>query len=803
MKTLTAAAEQARQRSWVGVRYRLTLTLWRDRYGTHPYTFTTRWSDRDELTPAVVRPRPVEDRWLRAGPGLGPDWVVPATGGPWDAFRIARRGQIQLGDRTRRALVRYAPWIPPGNQRATVTLPAGCSLLGAAEAGVALRLTPAADGYLVTAGTGADIDLSPTVGLRILVAGALTGAVWQRDDIVWDPEDRLTAEVLDLTGGDRLITVRRNDVVLGQYRDTSVPGPFVGGGLGLTAVSHGGSEGLPLGPLVGGAIPSPPATTAVAWQGLVLAWDGIEDALAPTNPAISIGHLALVLDNTRAVDGIETGIIARDVMPAEGWPEPPTVPARRVSDLFRIGTNAGGYDLGTSEAILEVAFEGHDPATDAVRLFRLMLDDLEDVTEDTVRLNCSGIELAYEDWDTLLRITTDRFPDAAPEAVGQVVPLLCGDLHRAKVYFVQAGMLDRLRVEVPETQAAPFWLQLSEPEKVRRLPVPGQLQIEAEVLTYDQTRPYGTATEIATVHITERAARGTSPAPHRAGVEARALSSSGMTPEYVGIIGQNRSGLGTQSWTQVYSDGMAKEPTAAPAHTVELGNTTLWPGQSLAVVRFASTAISGELPGAGVLVAEQGFAGMRAPVAYYPVVPGAYNVLLPANPQGQSHWARYLYVGHLQQGPPNTSILWNVYRGLFRFSVADLTTMPPSLAWWTIGPLPEGGIWPAVGSAARLVEVDWPQALGAGAATAAIRQDYGVIMPAWPGYDHRVDQQWTADVSPSLDAAQSEGRTILTFRLQVIDETPIADGTPGSVVPWGLPAREDGGPSVGAAVPVS
>jgi hypothetical protein len=800
MKTLTAAAEQARSRSWVAVRYRLTLTLWRDRYGTHPYTFTTRWADRDELTPAVVPPRPVEDRWLRAGPGLGPDWVVPATGGPWDAFRLARRGQIQLGDRTRRALVRYAPWIPPGNQRATVTLPAGCSLLGAAEAGLALRLTNAADGYLVTAGTGADIDLSPTVGLRILVAGALTGAVWQRDDVVWEPEDRLTAEVLDLTGGDRLITVRRNDVVLGQYRDTSLPGPFTGGGLGLTAVSHGGSEGLPLGPFVGGAIPAPPTATATAWQGLVLAWDGIEDALAPTNPAIAIGHLRLVLDNTRPVDGIETGIISRGVEPTAGWPPPPTFPARRVSDLLRVGMNAGGYDLGTSEALLEVTFEGHDPATEAVRLFRLMLDDLEDVSEDTVTLNCSGVELAYEDWDTLLRITTDRFPDAAPEAVGQVVPLLCGDLHRAKVHFVQAGMLDRLRVEVPETQAAPFWLQLSEPEKVRRLPVPGQLQIEDEVLTYDQTRPYGTATEIATVHITERAARGTSRAAHRAGAEVRALSSSGMTPEYVGIIGQNRAGLATQSWTQVYSDGMAKDAAASPAHTVELANTTLWPGQSLAVVRFASTAVSGvPEPTAAIVVAEQGLAGMRAPVAYYPVVPGRYNVLTPASGDLAAVW---LIVGHFQhwQPEPEQSFVWNAYRSLFRFNVAGWAA-PMQLAWWTIGPMANGTVMPPAAGSVRVLEVDWPAALALGAATAAIRHDYGVVIPPWPGYDHTIHNQWGVDVSPSLEAAVAEGRTILTFRLQLTDETPIPDETPGTTWPWLLPVRMDGGPSIGQAPP--
>jgi hypothetical protein len=765
MKTLTAAAEQARQRSWVAVRYRLTLTLWRDRYGAAPVSFTTRWSDRDELTPAVVRPRPVEDRWLRAGPGLGPDWLVPATGGPWDAFRIARRGQIQLGDRTRRALVRYAPWIPPGNQRATVTLPAGCSLLGAAEAGVALRLTNAADGYLVTAGTGADVDLSPTVGLRILVAGALTGAVWQRDDIVWEPEDRLTAEVLDLTGGDRLITVRRNHVVLGQYRDTSLPVPFTGGGLGLTAVSPGGSEGLPLGPFVGGAIPAPPATTAVAWQGLVLAWDGIEDALAPTNPAISIGHLALQLDNTRPVDGTPGG------------------PVARVSDLFRIGTNTGGYDVGTSEALLEVAFEGQDPATEAVRLFRLMLDDVEDVTEDTVVLNCSGVELAYEDWDTLLRITTDRFPDCAPESVGQIIPLLCGDLHRARAWFVQAGIIDRLRVEVPSSQFQPFWLQLSEPERVRRLPGSGQLQIGEEVMTYDQTRPYGTAEEIATVHVTQRAQRNTVAVTHRAGAEVWALSSSGQTSEYVAVLGQNRPGLSTQAWSQVYADGMAKDAASPPAHTIELANTTLWPPHSLVVARFAPTAVGGDI----LRAVEWGVASH----AYQTPPPTAWQtyMLVPAfgfwETKPNSHF-QCLFVGH--EGYPEFQ---TTYSALIRFSLVAGPVPSPPPVWFECASME---MWPwswwRYGDCI-LEELIWDSALSLEAATAPVRRNLGIIpamtQAALGDFHHQVD------VAASVNDALAAGRPFLVFRIRLENLAHSAYGNSDNAGPHVIPVRPEPG----------
>jgi hypothetical protein len=757
MKTLTAAAEQARQRSWVAVRYRLTLTLWRDRYGAAPVSFTTRWADRDELTPAPIQPRPVEDRWDRADPGLGPDWLVPTTGGPWDGFTLGHRGEVRLGDPTRRALVRYAPWTPPTGQAlaTTVRIPCGPGL-GAAETGLALRLSDAATGYLITAGTG-HVD-TPTLAIRTLAAGVVSAPVWTRTDVDWEPGDRLHAQI-ETVGSADVLTVRRNDVVVGQWTAAGV----LTGGLGLTAWSPSDPHWTALGPVTGGALRTPPTATAVGWQGLVLAWDGIEDALAPTNPAISIGHLALQLDNTRSVDGTPGG------------------PVARVSDLFRIGTNTEGYDLGTSEALLEVAFEGQDPATEAVRLFRLMLDDVEDVSEDTVTLNCSGVELAYEDWDTLLRITTDRFPDAQPEAVGQVVPLLCGDLHRARVWFVQAGLIDRLRMEVPETQAVPFWLQLSEPERVRRLPVPGQLQIEGEVLTYDQTRPYGTATEIATVHITERGARETTPAAHRAGAEVRALSSSGQTPEYIGIIGQNRSGLATQSWTQVYSDGMAKDAAAAPAHTVELANTTVWPGQSLAIVRFASTGVGGPPPLVAVDWGEAAHV-MGAPPPSTWQTEGFITWGHPTIPH-----VAVVSAGHnWPVGYPDATGTITTHYAMVRFSLTagPVPPAPVYLEWWTTGEYP----WIPAGNII-LDEVDWTTALSLEAVTAPIRHSYGIVMrtpmagfrgdePVYPG---DVRYQW--GIAPSLDAAQAEGRTMLTFRWR--PELDPIEHFPGAGV-WGL-----------------
>jgi hypothetical protein len=733
MKTLTAAADEARQRSWVAVRYRLTLTLWRDRYGAAPVSFTTRWADRDELTPAPVQPRPVEDRWDRAGPSLGPGWLVPTAGGPWDAFRLGPRGEVRLGDPTRRGLVRYAPWTPPAGQAlaTTVRIPCGPGL-GAAETGVALRLSDAATGYLITAGTG-HVD-TPTLAIRTLSAGVVSAPTWSRADVLWEPGDRLQAQA-ETVGSADVLTIRRNDVVVGQWAAAGV----LTGGLGLTAWSPTDPHWTALGPVTGGALAAPPAATAIAWEGLVLAWDGIEDALAPTDPAIAIGHLRLVLDNTRPVEGTPGG------------------PVARVSDLFRVGRNMSGYDLGTSEALLEVAFEAHDPATEAVRLFRLMLDDVEDVSEDTVTLNCSGVELAYEDWDTLLRITTDRWPDAAPEAVGQVVPLLCGDLHRAPVRFVQAGIIDRLRLEVPESQTAPFWLQLSDPERVRRLPVPGQLQIDQEVFVYDQTRPYGTATEIATVHITERASRSTDVATHRSGAEVRALSSSGQTSEYIGLIGQNRPGLTTQSWTQVYADGLAKDLAAPPAHTVELANTTLWPPHSLALVRFAATAVGGPT----LRPVEWGFAtvpyGASSPIEWHT----GRLIQWGESPAGGSvPTVPSIFVGH--EGPVGYANFDKTHYALVRFSLLAGIVPEPEvwLDFWTVGCYP--WLWWAYGDVG-LHELVWDQALSADAATAPVRRSHGVAMGQVAAPDH----QWYMRVTESVTDAQGAGRTFIVFRWQL------------------------------------
>jgi hypothetical protein len=759
MKTLTAAADQARQRSWVAVRYRLTVTLWRDRYGATPVSFTTRWADRDELTPAPVQPRPVEDRWDRTGPSLGPDWVAPTTGGPWDAFRLGPRGEVRLGDPTRRALVRYAPWTPPAGQAlaTTVRIPCGPGL-GAAETGLALRLSDAATGYLITAGTG-HVD-TPTLAIRTLSAGVVSAPVWTRTDIAWEPGDRLHAQV-ETVGSADVLTVRRNDVVVGQWTAVGV----LTGGLGLTAWSPSDPHWTALGPVTGGALVASPAPTAVAWQGLVLAWDGIEDALAPTNPAISIGHLALQLDNTRPVDGTPGG------------------PVGRVSDLFRIGTNTGGYDLGTSEALLEVAFENQDPATEAVRLFRLMLDDVEDMSEDTLTLNCSGVELAYEDWDTLLRITTDRFPDCAPESVGQIIPLLCGDLHRARAWFVQAGIIDRLRVEVPSSQFQPFWLQLSEPERVRRLPGSGQLQIGEEVLTYDQTRPYGTAEEIATVHITQRAQRNTVAVTHRAGTEVWALSSSGQTSEYVAVLGQNRPGLPTQAWSQVYADGMAKDAATPPAHTIELANTTLWPPHSLVVARFAPTAVGGDI----LRAVEWGVASHAyqtpPPTTWWPYM------VVPAfgfwETKPNSHF-QCLFVGH--EGYPEFQ---TTYSALIRFSlVAGPVPVPPPVwfecasmemwpySWWRYGDC-------------LLEELVWDAALSLEAATAPVRRNLGIIpamtQAALGDFHHQVD------VAASVNDALAAGRPFLVFRIRLDNLAHSAYGNSDNAGPHVIPVRPEPG----------
>jgi hypothetical protein len=741
MKTLTAAAEQARQRSWVAVRYRLTVTLWRDRYGTAPASFTTRWADRDELTPAPIQPRPVEDRWDRAGPSLGPGWVVPATGGPWDPFRLGPRGEVRLGDPTRRALVRYAPWTPPTGQAVatTVRIPCGPGL-GPAETGVALRLSDGATGYLITAGTSH--AETPVLAIRTLSAGVVSAPVWTRTDVEWEPGDRLHAQI-ETVGSADVLTIRRNDVMVGQWTASGV----LAGGLGLTAWSPTDPHWTALGPVSGGALRTPPAATAVAWQGLVLAWDGIEDALAPTNPAISIGHLGLQLDNTRPVDGTPGGPIAR------------------VSDLFRIGRNTSGYDLGTSEALLEVAFEGQDPATEAVRLFRLMLDDVEDVTEDAVTLNCSGVELAYEDWDTLLRITTDRFPDAAPESLGQIIPVLCGDLHRARAWFVQAGIIDRLRVEVPSSQFPPFWLQLSEPERVRRLPVSGQLQIGEEVLTYDQTRPYGTAEEIATVHVTQRAQRNTVAITHRAGAEVWALSSSGQTSEYVAVLGQNRPGLPMQAWSQVYADGMAKDAASPPAHTIELANTTLWPPHSLVVARFAPTAVGGDI----LRAVEWGIAShpYQTPP---PTTWTTYN-LVPAfafwETKPNSHF-QCLFVGH--EGYPEFQ---TTYSALIRFSLVAGPVPSPPPVWFECASMDISpwSAWSRYGDCI-LEELVWDAALSLEAATAPVRRNFGIIPGMTQGalgdFHHQVD------VAASVNDALAAGRPFLVFRIRLESLGPTA-----------------------------
>ena len=325
-----------------------------------------------------------------------------------------------------------------------------------------------------------------------------------------------------------------------------------------------------------------PRTTAPfeQWLPLVLDWGTIGDALNPQDGGVEVAAFDVTLDNTRPIGG-----------------------AARFSDLLRAGRSTGGYDLPFSPAELLQVFRGLD-SNDRTRLFRLVVEELGAVTDAVVELHLSGIELVLEDRNRLPRITTDLFPFAAPGAVGQSVPLLMGNLRRVPLLFVRAGLIDKLRLPIKATEPGDGGrLVLSTPDIVRRFPPQGLVQLKIKVTPASgSTSSSGIGSNALADFITSTAENieynGTDPATASLlGIKrgARSTLSGEADPgtdvyqvldEFWGVAGINLGPSAASAFTAVYCDGMAKEPTTPPQHTFEIANTTVWPGESVNLVKF-------------------------------------------------------------------------------------------------------------------------------------------------------------------------------------------------------------------------
>jgi hypothetical protein len=324
--------------------------------------------------------------------------------------------------------------------------------------------------------------------------------------------------------------------------------------------------------------PEPPSTNGATmtppteqWLPLVQSWGGLEDAIDPPTGGVAVAAFDVTLDNTMPIAGVA-----------------------RFSDLMRAGRNETGYDFPFSPAELYQVFEGV-AQTSRHRLFRLVVEELTPITEQRVTLKLSGIELVFEDLNSLPVIDTFTFPGAAPEAVGQTVPWLAGRIRNIPVLFTEAGIVDKLRLPITEKDPpAGGVLHLSTPDKVRRMPSSGVVQVgvtlkTASALGAHQTEciAYGATDPVAAdlLQVT-RGERDTLAGAAPAGTDVYQL-----IPEYIGVVGVNLGPQASQTLTTVYSDGMAKDAMAAPKHVIEMANTTYWPPYSLTLVRFEGGAM--------------------------------------------------------------------------------------------------------------------------------------------------------------------------------------------------------------------
>lgn len=291
------------------------------------------------------------------------------------------------------------------------------------------------------------------------------------------------------------------------------------------------------------------------WTGIVADWGAIGDQLNPVDPSATVGTLDVTLRNHVAIGGVP-----------------------RFTDLIRHGKNGTGYDQAFGDATLYVVFKGGSLG-DEVKLFSLMTEEVSDI-RGTVScvLRMSGRELAIEDRDALLRITTDRFPFASPTAIGQPIPLAFGVIKQMPVLWAVAGLLDKLRADMTATNPLDGGVLFgSSPDIVGRLPATGRIQIDAEQIQYASLDVGNAAFQGIT-----RGVNSTAKAGHQVGAPIVQVLS-----KFIAIVWENRPNYPGSAITGVYfRDGTFKDPSVIPRHVLKLQDVTTWPGKNLCTVHF-------------------------------------------------------------------------------------------------------------------------------------------------------------------------------------------------------------------------
>jgi hypothetical protein len=290
------------------------------------------------------------------------------------------------------------------------------------------------------------------------------------------------------------------------------------------------------------------------WVPLVENWGDVGDALNAIDTSGTVATLDLTLRNHVRVGG-----------------------AARFSDLVRHGNNSAGYDLASGNATLKLLFRG-GAADDAVKVFDFRLEELAEITDESCRLHMSGRELAIEDRDGMLRITTDRFPYASPTAIGQPIPYVFGVVKQMPVLWAVAGLVDKLRQDMtPQFPTDGGVLYGSSPDIVGRLPSAGRLQIDGEQIQYG-----GKDTGNAAFTGIVRGVNGSQKAAHSVGASIVQVLS-----KFIAICWENRPDYAGSAITGVYfKDGTFKDPNLVPRHVIKLSDLETWPGKDLCTVHF-------------------------------------------------------------------------------------------------------------------------------------------------------------------------------------------------------------------------
>lgn len=272
------------------------------------------------------------------------------------------------------------------------------------------------------------------------------------------------------------------------------------------------------------------------YEPLVISWDTIEmGAIDPITYETADSRASFVIDNS--------------------------VPMGGANSFTRLFTS---HDPHFATVTISEIFAGATVADDKIDIFKGQIEDILDMAPDRVTITATGYEQAVNNKFPHIIVDTTTYPDADPDDVGKMLPIVYGSAKKAPFRSIASGPVTTLSEDITATDAT---LKLSD---ASLFSTTGTILVDSEQITY--TGKTGDSLTGCT-----RAANGTTAVSHNRGAMLGEIKT-----EYVYALGH-----AVKAIHDVYVNGVKQEATEYTAYTGQTGDEhASYPG--LAIISFPS-----------------------------------------------------------------------------------------------------------------------------------------------------------------------------------------------------------------------